>query len=304
MNDGQVRVAQMGVKVQAFVETRASSFYHKRATAVDTMFAQTKTKLDNAITELGGKEAIRMAGGLNEEAGAKLTSPHHQLDVEAHACAQTKVSSFDHNPATAVDTTFARIKTKQGDAISTLGGKQEIKMGGGLNEGTGAKSTSRHDLEELLCDTNRTAAAIAEEQQKPGIMDRFRTLHGSSDEELKTQAHLMAQAILDLGLDTDFAAHGMGRVPSSRLLMAAEAFQDSEADHGTALVPQAGARATVPESLKAIKSAAKTFDAIFHNVFKGDPETLGAWETASQVEIVAQAKGKTRAAESVTLAVY
>ena len=222
MNDGQVKVAQMGVNAQAFATSKASLFNNK--TAVDTKFADTKTKLDTAITALGGKEAIQMSGG--------------------------------------------------------------------FGEGTGAKSTSRHDLEELLRDANRTAGAIAEEQQKPEIMDRFRMPHGSGDEELKTKARSMAQGILDLGLDAEFAAHGMGPVASTTLLTAADAFEDSEGEQGTALASQAGATAAIPGFLKQIKGAVKTFDSIFHNVFKGDPETLGAWKTASHVEKVAVKKKK------------
>jgi hypothetical protein len=36
-------------------------FNHNPATPVDTKFAQTKTKLDNAITALGGKQALNVS---------------------------------------------------------------------------------------------------------------------------------------------------------------------------------------------------------------------------------------------------
>jgi hypothetical protein len=224
MNDGQTKVAQMGVKVQAFTETKASLFNHNPATPVDAKFAQTKTKLDNAITALGGRQAIQAGGGFGEESDAK--------------------------------------------------------------------ATSRHDMEELLRDTNRTAAAIAEEQSKPEIMVRFRMPYGSGDEELKTKARAMAKAIAELGLDADFAGRGMATAATT-LTNAAEAFQGSEGEQGTALATQAGATAAIPGFLRQIKSAAKTFDAIFHNVSKGDAETLGAWKTASHVEKVAVKTKKT-----------
>ena len=64
MNDGQVKVAQMGVNAQAFVTSKASLFNHSPVTAVDTKFADTKTKLDAAITSLGGKQAIQRAAVL------------------------------------------------------------------------------------------------------------------------------------------------------------------------------------------------------------------------------------------------
>ena len=151
--------------------------------------------------------------------------------------------------------------------------------------------TSRHDLEELIRDANRTAGAIAEERQKPEIMRSVvRMPHGSGDEELKTKARAMAQGILDLGLEAEFAAHGMGPVASTKLLTAALAFEESQGEQGTALASQAGATAAIPGFLKQIKGTVKTFDSIFHNVFKGDPETLGAWKTASHVEKVAVKK--------------
>jgi hypothetical protein len=215
-----------------------------------------------------------------------------QMGVNAQAFATSKVSLFNHSPAMAVDTKFADTRTKLDSAITALGGRQAIQQGGGFGEGTGAKSTSWHDLEELLRDANRTAGAIAEEHSKPAIMDRFRMPHGSGDEGLKTKARAMAQGILDLGLDAEFAAHGMGPVASTTLLTAAHEFEGSQGEQGTALASQAGATAAIPGFLKQIKGAVKTFDSIFHNMFKGDPETLGAWKTASHVEKVAVKKKK------------
>jgi hypothetical protein len=212
-----------------------------------------------------------------------------QMAVNAQAFATSKASLFSKTP---VETKFADAKTKLDSAITSLGGKQTIQASGVFKEETDVKSTSRHDLEELLRDTNRTAAAIAEEQLKPEIMDRFRMPHGSGDEQLKTKARAMAQGILDLGLDAEFAAHGMGPVASTILLTAADAFQGTEGEQGTARATQAGATAAIPGFLRQIKGAVKTFDSIFHNVFKGDPETLGAWKTASHVEKVAVKKKK------------
>ena len=288
MNEGQLKVAQMGVKAQAFVETKASSFNHSPATLVDTTFVQTKRKLDNAITALGGKEAIEMNGGVNEGAVAKSTRPH-DLEKLIRDANRTAGAIAEEKSKPEIMDRFRMPHDNGGGDLKTKTRSmtQAIQMRRGFIKRTGVKSTSRHELEELLCDTNLTAGAIAEEQQKPEIMDRFRIPHGTGDGELKIQTLLMAQAILDLGLDADFAAHGMGRVASSTLLTAADAFQGNEGDHAPAPAPQVGAPVSIPELLRQIKCAAKTFDSIFHNVFKGDPETLGAWKTASQVEKVA-----------------
>ena len=121
-----------------------------------------------------------------------------QMGVNAQAFTETKASLF--NNKTGVDTKFADTKTKLDAAIVSLGGKEAIQMSGGFGEGTGTKSISRHDLEELIRDANRTAGAIAEEQQKPEIMDRFRMPHGSGDEELKTKARAMARDLARLAL--------------------------------------------------------------------------------------------------------
>jgi hypothetical protein len=69
----------------------------------------------------------------------------------------------------------------------------------------------------------------------------------------------------------------------------------TEGGQGNALAGQAGATAAIPGFLRQIKAAAKTFDAIFHNAFKGDAETLGAWKTPSHVERTAAVTKKKKA---------
>jgi hypothetical protein len=64
-------------------------------------------------------------------------------------------------------------------------------------------------MEELARRTNLTAASISEEQAKPEIMDSFRMPQGSGDELLKSRVNGMAKAIGALGLESEFAAHGL-----------------------------------------------------------------------------------------------
>jgi hypothetical protein len=212
-----------------------------------------------------------------------------QMGVKAQGFAQGKVAAFTHTPMTKVDNKHAAALTKLGAAITGLGGKAAIQKGGGFSEKTGEKETSRHDLEELVKQTNTTAGSIADDQGTPEIMSNFRMPHGSGDEELKTKAKSMAKAIDDLGLDDEFESYHLPG-HAAVLTNAANNFTTSEAEQGGALGEQAGATTAIKGFIKQIKTAVKILNAIYHNVFAGDPETLGAWKTVSHVEKVASKK--------------
>jgi hypothetical protein len=209
-----------------------------------------------------------------------------QMAVSAAAFAEGVVAAhFTHTPMTPVDNKHAAALTKLNQAITDLGGKAAIQEGGGFEEKTEEKKTSRHEMEEWARRTNLTAASISEEQEKPEIMDSFRMPHGSGDELLKSRVKGMAKAIGDLGLDSEFAAHGLP-AHAATLTAAAGNFQTAAGGQATALGDQAGATAAIRPILKRVKSAVKTLHAIYHNVFSGDAEMLGKWRTQSHVEKV------------------
>lgn len=207
-----------------------------------------------------------------------------QMAVKAQAFAQSLVNDhFTHTPATAVDTKHATTLTKLGTAVTGLGGKEAIQQGGDLSLATGTKETTRHQIEALIKKANRTAGSIAEDDGTPEIMSKFRMPHGRGDEELKTRANGMAAAIDELGLADEFEGHGLDGFAAT-LQDAAQNFQVDSGEQGVSLSKQTGATQAIPGFIKTIKSAVKTLDALYHNVFDGDAETLGAWKSASHVE--------------------
>jgi hypothetical protein len=212
-----------------------------------------------------------------------------QAGVRSAAFAEDLVTSkFTHTPMTAVDTKYAETIVKLNGAITELGGKEAIQAGRGFNEKSAEKRVSRHDLDDLVKRTNRTAGSIADATGNSSMMNSFRMPYGSGDEELKTKAKAMGQAVTDLGLGAAFEAEGLPD-HANALNNAADAFQANEGQQGTALSAQTGATAVIRVHLKTIKSAMKTLDSIYHNVL-GDAETLGGWESVSHVEKVASRK--------------
>lgn len=216
-----------------------------------------------------------------------------QMAVTAQSFAQTLVSDhFNHTPATAVDTKHATTLTKLGAAITGLGGKEAIQKGRDFELATETKGTTRHQIEALIKKANRTAGSIAEESGTPEIMSKFRMPHGRSDDKLKTRATNMADAIGELGLEDEFAGHGLVDFATT-LSDAAANFVVDSGEQGVSLGKQVGATKAIPGFIKTIKAAVKTLDALYHNVFDGDAETLGAWKSASHVEKVAVRKPRT-----------
>jgi|GEM_PF-2559061 len=66
MNARQNAVAQALVRAEEFATSRKADFTHTPLTKVDEKFAKTHTRLQQAITALGGKAAIQAGGGYGE----------------------------------------------------------------------------------------------------------------------------------------------------------------------------------------------------------------------------------------------
>lgn len=197
---------------------------------------------------------------------------------------QRKPADFTHVPPTKVDEKVAFAHGRLKSAITELGGKQAIQSGGGFGESTQSQRTLRADLIEEVRDVVRTAEAISEETGNEAMMDRFRMPGGRGDEELKGRGRGMVEAIRELSLQDEFEAHGHGEDAAGTLEAMVVSFEDSEGDQGVALGDQAGATATIPETLRTGKSAIKTLNAIFHRVYAERLDALTAWRTASHTE--------------------
>jgi hypothetical protein len=99
----------------------------------------------------------------------------------------------------------------------------------------------------------------------------------------------MSVSIISIGLDSAFAEHDLP-VHAAVLGTAADNFQTTTGAQGLTLTDQVAATAWIPLHLKDIKGAVKTFNAIYHNRFAGDPGKMGASKSASHVDKVASKK--------------
>jgi hypothetical protein len=206
-----------------------------------------------------------------------------QSFVRARAWAQGRSADFTHNPPQAVDSKFNGALSKLGGVISSLGGTAAIQAGGDFGEETGAQAVLRSEVLEALRNVNRTMSAVAEDQEIPEIMDRFRMPHGDNDSALPSKLRAFATAIDELSMGDELAGHANAESAASLRAMAT-AFEGSEGEQGGALADRAGATAQIPVHLRSGKAAVKTLNAIFSNKYKGNTELLTAWKTASHVQ--------------------
>ena len=218
-----------------------------------------------------------------------------QSFVRSDEFVASRNADFTHDPLTKVDQKVAAAQQRLKAAVADLGGKQAIQSGGSFGESTQSQRTLRADLIEELRDIVRTAEAISEETGNEAMMDRFRMPGGRGDEELKARARGMAAAIRDLSLNDEFEAHGFSADTAADLEESIAEFEASEGEQGAALGQQAGATASIPESLRAGKSAIKTLNAIFHRVYAEKLDLLTAWRTASHIERPERRKKKDEA---------
>lgn len=196
--------------------------------------------------------------------------------------AKDRVPDFTHTPPNAVDNKHAATITKLEAVIAALGGQQAIQNAGEFNEQTEAQRGDRGTVEATLRKINTTVAAIAEETKRPALMDRFRLPHGDGDTELAAKLRSFGAALEELDLLTPLAEHGL-TVTKAGLEQMAKDLLEGTAEQGTARAKQAGATASIPETLKEARSCKKTFDAIYGNFYEGHTEVLAAWKSASHV---------------------
>jgi hypothetical protein len=209
--------------------------------------------------------------------------------LRSNEYAATRVPDFTHQPPSKVDLKFGAARDRLTQAIADLGGKQAIQAGGAFGAETAHQAVLRGELEEELKDVNTTAAAIAEETANHALMDRFRLPYGASDRDLVASTRAMAAAIRELGLNDEFEAHGHPPDTAADLDQLAADFDLKEGEQGVALGDRAGATDAIPATLRAGRAAVKTLNAIFRRIFKGNPEVLTAWKTASHVLRAARA---------------
>ncbi len=153
---------------------------------------------------------------------------------------------------------------------------------GGFHGGTTSKTVLRHALLLELRALNRTAAAVAEEDDTPGLMDHFRMPYSVDDVTLAARARAMGQAaapladkFVDLGLDDTFL---------DDLETHVAAFEGTDTDQNEGGETRSGATANFGGLLREALAKVKSLDAIIHNFHRSHAAKLGAWRNASHVE--------------------
>ncbi len=196
--------------------------------------------------------------------------------------AEGRVADFTHTPPKPVDAKHAATIEKANVAIAGLGGKQAIQMAGEHGQVTENLRGDRGDVGAMLRKINGTVAAVAEDTQQPGLMDRFRMPHGSGDTELAAKLDGFAIALEELGLLPQLEAHNL-ILTTVGLRQMAQDLREGGGDQAVAMGKQTGATGIIPELLKSLRECKKTWDAIYQNTYDGDTETLTAWRSVSHV---------------------
>ena len=222
-------------------------------------------------------DMIKRAGDFGAANAADFTTP--VPPAAAVTAAQAKATAlFDalNHPATGL---LARIAA---NATTQQSGS------GDFHGGTTSKSVLRDALLLELRGLNRSAAAIAEEDGTPDLMDSFRMPYSVNDVTLCARARAMSQAAAPLAVK--FEALGHDATFIADLEAHVTAFESADSDQNTGVETQAGATANFDALLSEALAKVKSLDAIIHNFYRSNAAKLAAWKTASHVERQAKAK--------------
>lgn len=159
---------------------------------------------------------------------------------------------------------------------------------GAFRGGTTSKTVLRDALFLELKAINRTAAAIAVEQNKPEIMDNFRMPYSVGDAVLVAKATAIGDAAEPMA--SDFVGLGQDASFVDDLRVHIAAFENADTTQNTGQQNQAGATAEFGPLLEQAMKKVKQLDAITHNLYRSNAERMGEWRTASHVERQANKK--------------
>jgi len=154
--------------------------------------------------------------------------------------------------------------------------------------GTTSRTVLRDALLLEIKGINRTASSIAESQDKPEIMAKFRIPHGESDAILVAKAKAIAEAAN--GLSADFDLYGHEETFVADFLARVEAFNAAESTQDTGKQTRGGATEGFTPLLRQAMTKVKQLDAFIHNFHRSSAQKLGEWKTASHVERQANKK--------------
>ena len=191
----------------------------------------------------------------------------------------------------------ARAKFSELDSLTgSIATEVAKQQSGGKAIGTTSRGVLRDALTGDLREWNRTAAAIAEDLQRPEIMDGFRMPHGNNDTELAGTARAFIKAVAALALHDAFVEHGLEDDFEVALGERITDFEDSKDTQSAAGQETTGAADALGELITTGMGLRKSLDALVNNLFKGNATIIGEWATASHVERQGSRKAKPAAA--------
>jgi hypothetical protein len=151
-----------------------------------------------------------------------------------------------------------------------------------FHSGTGTKSLLRTGLLAELKGLNKTAGTIAETTKNPALMDKFRMPHGVSDTVLASKARAFATNAE--AMEADF--EGLGHAPgfADALRQQVTTFEGAKDDQTGGELNQVKGNAKISALIAQRVLILKKLQRLMINLYKGNAEMMGEWQTASHVE--------------------
>jgi hypothetical protein len=146
-------------------------------------------------------------------------------------------------------------------------------------ESTEQKRAAINTLKELMRAMNRTARSI--DEQLPGIADQFK-MPGDSDQAVLNRARAFITSATPI--PAEFTNRGMPATFLTDMQTAIDAADAAEDRQSAALAAQTAATKALTLILKQLRAIVRELDSIIRNLFRNDPATLAAWESASHIE--------------------
>lgn len=159
-----------------------------------------------------------------------------------------------------------------------------------------SKSVLRDGIMADLAGINEVAAAIADAEGTPELMDHFRMPHGVSDEKLRSVASAFAKEagkpavepkMIELGLPLTFVQDLEDRVA---------AFEQAKDEKADGLEDQKGARTGLGATIRGGLTVTKQLNVVMKNLYRNDPAKATAWATAAHIQRVGTSGKKKKTA--------
>ncbi|MBD0325585.1 MAG: hypothetical protein ICV68_04100 [Pyrinomonadaceae bacterium] len=146
-------------------------------------------------------------------------------------------------------------------------------------ESTEQKRVAINTLKGQMRAMNRTARSI--DEQMPGIADQFK-MPTDSDQAVLNRARAFIEAATPI--PNEFTSRGFPASFLTDMQATIDAVDQAEDRQSAALAAQTAATKALAVILKQLREIIRELDSIIRNLFRNDPATLAAWESASHIE--------------------